>query len=239
MPVQRDNGAWGNTVGQTAFPGAVYLPGSQRFNGRAAAYHDFLAELDVPEFGGLHDAHSTLSPNLDPEDSSTWFNAPNGYDTPYWCAMLCRLPNGSAQTNGSAWDAHQGYIGTTVSLISNVLGTPRRWGATTGVAPGTAWPATGVFMDDNVTVLIVTRVDGSNSFMEINWRDSNGDLVTDRTDFTLTNYTAKELYFGFPHTTYWTTAGLKLGLPDENDIDRVREWSAQFMPIGGFLAPEG
>jgi len=88
------------------------------------------------------------------------------------------------------------------------------------------------------TVLVIVKVDDANSFMEITWRNSNGQLETRRTPFRLKSYTAKEIFLGYVHSSYLSAAGLKTGAPSEAEIEAVRNWAAPWIPPTGSLPAE-
>jgi hypothetical protein len=139
-----------------------------------------------------------------------------------------------------AWDAYNGHLGTTMTMAKGLsFAKDRRvWGMTTSLGKGDPWPSTDVEGSADQTVLVIGKVDGEESFMEINWRDARGKLQTDRTNFTLTSYSAKEVFFGFVHSSYVSAAGLKTGAPTAAEIDAVRAWSAAWLPPTGPLPDE-
>ena len=234
LPLRRDAGAWSNIL-QTnkLIPGPLVVPESKRFNGRPAMLTDSVGP------GGFGKVYSIVSPNADPKDESTWFNAPNGYSTPYWGAVLCRPANGSTDVFG-AWDAYNGHLGTTATMAKGLTKSKDGpvWGMTTSLRKGDPWPSTRIVGSEDQTVLVIGKVHGATSFMEINWRDASGRLQSDRTDFTLASYSAKEIFFGYVHSSYVSAAGLRTGAPDESDIDKVRAWSADWLPPTGALPTE-
>jgi hypothetical protein len=235
-PLKRDTGIWANNLcirPPIPIPGPKLVARSQRFNGRPAMFADFIAKE-----GPWDKVYSMLSPVADPRDKNLWFSPPHGYDTPYWGAILCRPPNGEDWFG--AWDACNGESGTaaTIGHAVNPKKEKRCWGVTTSVWLGDPWPSTDIEGSDQQTVLVIVKVDGASSFMELTWRDFNGDLQTDRTNFTLKNYPAKEIFFGFVHGSYLSVAGLKTGAPTEAEIAAVRNWSAPWLPATGFLPEE-
>ena len=179
-----------------------------------------------------------LSPIVDPRDKQQYFNPPRGYDTPYWGAILCRPSNG--QKYFGAWDAINGEIGTTATIAAakNPRTGARCWGVTTSIWLGDPWPATDVEWSDEQTLLVIVKVDGEHSFMQLDWREADGTLRADRTNFTLKSYTAKEIFFGYVHSSYLTVAGLKTGSSAEAEIDAVCAWAVPYLPARGFMETE-
>lgn len=233
-PLQRDSGIWGKNLGVTAIPGPKYIPSSARFNGRPAMFTDFLGEKGV-----FKRVCAMLTPNADPADRATWFNPPDGHNAPYWCAILCRAPEEHTEFFG-AWDANNGHIGTTAT-IGGALARGKKypyWGVTTSLGFGDPWPSTDVEGSPDQTVLVIVKVDDANSFMEITWRNADGQLETRRTAFRLKSYTAKEIFLGYVHSSYLTAAGLKTGSPTEAEIETVRSWAAPWIPPTGSLPIE-
>jgi hypothetical protein len=233
VPLKRDSGTWGQIMKLPRVPGPKIVASSQRFNGRPALFTDPVGP------GGFGTVYSALATAADPRDESQWFNPPAGYDTPYWGAVLCRPANGLLQNFG-AWDAYNGTIGTTVTLgkAPGPADRPGRWGMTTSLMKGDPWPATKIAGSDDETVLVIAKVDGADSFMEINWRDATGRLQTDRTVCTLANYTAKEIFLGYVHSSYLCAAGFKTGSPAEAEIDALRAWAASWLAPAGPLPVE-
>jgi acetyl esterase/lipase len=226
----RDQGPWSSILKTKHIPGPRYVASSTRFNGRPAMFTDPVGP------GGFGKVYSMMSPVADPGDKALWFNPPDGYSTPYWGAVLCRPANGLSDVFG-AWDACNGHIGTTATMAKGLSAKPY-WGMTTSLGRGDPWPSTNVEGSEDQTVLVIGKVDGDDSFMEINWRDADGELQTSRTRFKLTNYTAKEIFFGFVHSSYVSAAGLKTGSPTEAEIDAVRDWSTAWLPPTGHRAVE-
>jgi hypothetical protein len=233
-PLKRDSGAWSKNLRVPPIPGPKYLRACRRFNGRPAMLTDYLGPRGV--FGRVC---AMLSPVANPLDPAMWFNPPHGYDAPYWCAILCRAPEELTQWFG-AWDANNGHMGTAATIGAGIARgkTNPYWGVTTSVGLGDPWPATKVEGSADQTILVIVKVDDANSFMELTWRDASGKIVTDRTNFRLKSYTAKEIFFGYVHSSYLTVAGLKVGSPTEAELQAVRDWSAPWIPPMGKLPVE-
>lgn len=226
VPLRRDKGEWGRRLcTRGATPGPIWMPSCKRFNGRPAICEDFLQ----PD-GPWERATAGLFTCDNPHDESLWFNAPHGYPQPYLAAILCRPVNGIPFFG--AWDASNGHIGTTVTIGHHDHPTKKKqvWAVTTSILIGDPWPTTDIEGDDNQTSLVLVRADGENSFLELNWRNADDQIETHRMNFELARRTAKEIFFGYVHAAYLTVAGMKLGAPTEEEIDRIRDWSAQYMP---------
>jgi hypothetical protein len=250
VPLRRDTGPWGRHLcTRGVVPGPKFVPRAKRFNGHPAIYTDFLREE-----GPWDITASMLATCANPVDPTMWFNAPHGYDPTYLAAILCRPVNGVDWFG--AWDACNGHIGTTatightthskVSPMTDATIGPksdpgkrkRCWGVTTSILIGDPWPSTDIEGDEDQTVLVLVKVDGEKSFMEIDWRDAGNKMQTDRTNFKLARRTAKEIFFGFVHCSYVAVAGLKLGSPAEAEIGALRDWAAPWMPATAHLALE-
>ena len=233
-PLKRDAGVWSKNLGVARIPGPKYVRTSRRFNGRPAMLTDFLGAAGV-----FKRTCSMLSPNADPLDSAMWFNPPRGYDAPYWCAILCRATEDFTEWFG-AWDANNGHMGTAATIGAALKRGKKNhcWGVTTSLGLGDPWPSTDVEGSADQTILVVVKVDDANSFMELTWRDIDGKLVTQRTDFRLKSHTAKEVFFGYVHSSYLTVAGLKVGSPTEAEVEAVRNWAAPWIPPMGSLPVE-
>lgn len=221
-PLNRDQGRWAFHQGLLRpMPGPQLIRCAAQFNGRSAWITDFLGR------GGFcGEVFATLSPVEDPRDNRTWFNAPNGYPAPYWGAVLCRPAN--VKHNFNAWDGFNGQIGTIVTLGKGFYNNV--WGATTSIGLGDPWPQTNVVGSDQQTVMLIAQVDGANSFMEFHQRDANGKLTTQRATFTLKSYPVREMFFGHVHSSYVSVVGLKLGLPTEAELKKVRAWAEPWLP---------
>ena len=233
-PLKRDGGIWGPILGVERIPGPAMIPSSLRFNGRPAMLTDCIGGD-----GAFGQVYTMLSPHDNPKDRNLWFNPPHGYPVPYWAAFLC-LPTDGFEYRFGAWDAFNGEIGTTATIghAVNRKTSRRCWGMTTSLWLGDPWPTTDIPGSELQTVLVIAKVDGESSFMQISWRNVKGEFVSVRTELTLARRTAKEIFFGYVHTSYLSVVGMKVGVPSEEEIEAVCEWSSRWIPRTGYIPAE-
>lgn len=218
-------------------PGPIYLPASPRFNGRAALVTD-----PFPATGSFFPLSAGLSPNgtstSSTDDTSQWFDPPNGYAQPYWVAVLARLASGA---NSAIWDATHGGIpgpGTGPTIGPDIFGgADGKWEVSL-FGDLTKIENNHVSSVDE-TVLVFVQVDGANSFLEVNWRDAGGVLQTERQNGVLRDTPRYlECFLGWVHPTYWADTAIKRGLPTEDELDFIRTRAAAYMPAAASLAEE-
>jgi hypothetical protein len=233
-------GAQLNTYGP--LPGPIYLPSSPRFNGRPALVCDpFDAE------GALFHLFAGLSPNgtatTGVEDSGNYFNPPHGYPQPYWVAVLGRLglpddPEGGDEDAAGIWDATHGGVGTGPTIGRKIVGLGQPNWQVSNFGPGLQLVTVAHTATADETVLILCHINGASSFLEVNWRDSNGTLQTLRQIGSQLPWNYLECFVGWVHGQYLTAAGIKLGVPSESELDAVRRWASYWIPPAGELPEE-
>ncbi len=222
LPMLRDQGEYSSVNNLPAnLPGALYVANSPFFGGRPALNFDLLP---------IHNNfHSMISPVTNFTDTSKWFNPPTGYNPPYWVAVL-----------GDGQDGTLGNLGTGPTFGDQ---TPTPTGNWSVSCWNNSYPGMSIVsstkVDSSNTVLILYYNSGSgaaakDSFLEINYRASNGQLVTQRTYGNQNNYSFKELFMGWVDgQAYWSGTGIKTGTPSETELSNVRAWSTSFIPQGG------
>jgi hypothetical protein len=140
--------------------------------------------------------------------------------------------------NSAIWDAQNGGIGTGPTIGPDIFGgADDKWEVSLFGPEGLKIENTHVSSTDE-TVLVFCKVDGANSFLEINWRDGAGVLQTNRQAGTLSAYNYLECMVGWVHDTYWCDTAIKLNIPTEPELDFIRTWAANYIPNAGFLPPE-
>lgn len=229
----RDDGAYGVTIwGQAEpFPGLLHVPSSPMFNGRPMGKADL-----VVDNGGSFDHFAMLTPNAS-QNSPDWFNAPNGYPTPYLAAVLCRQPNATNRLM-AAIDSSRGDIGGGPTIGCGKPGSGDAWSATCfdNDVPTTKITLAHVgSVDETVGVIYFNSGVAGTSFFELNWRTSGGALTTERKTGTQLNTPWPEMFHGYVETTYWSASGIMLGTPTAAQTDKVRSWMAQYIPSAGTL----
>ena len=60
-------------------------------------------------------------------------------------------------------------------------------------------------------------------------------MKSERANITLANHTAKEMFFGYVHSTFVSVVGFKTGSPTEDEIAKVRAWSEPWLVPTGSL----
>ena len=239
MPLLRDQGMWGQVFTLPAFPGPLYTPTDPRFSGRPSFFADPMVHLG-PD---LYNVHSILSPVIDPEDPKTFFAAPDGYQAPYWMAVLAHPPVGEASLEGmtslsAVIDSHRGVTGAGPTVGGTLYGD--NWGVACfgPQPPGFFWPGIERAYQAETALVVVfvgSGIDGS--WMEVSWREGD-EIKTRRDTITLgaqpdgAPLPFEETFFGWAETMRNSAMGIKLGTPLEAEIDALRTWSSPFIPEG-------
>lgn len=220
MDLVRDAGWYGSATNAPPIPGPLYQATNPVLNGRASFLTDKVTNGYAP--------NSMLSPNANPYDSTTWFNAPNGIAAPYWVAILSR---------SSGVDSTRGDIGTGPTIGPPIVGSSKLWSwSTFGPKPFPYAHINHQVSPSTETTLVLeyTAADPNQSFLEVTWRDAGGKLQTVRGYGTVTPYTYKELFFGWVDGHNYTSAmGLAIGTPTETQLTTIRNWAAASIPNAG------
>lgn len=228
-------------------PGPLYIPSSARFAGRPALRCDHFAG---PEAGASFDNLFTgLTPNVNlagttgVEDNANWFNPPNGYEQPYWVAVLARIgapddPEAGEDSAAGVFDATWGNVGTGPTIGRKIVGLGQPNWQVSNFGPGLLLVTVGHTAVSTETVLVLCCVNGASSFLEINWRTAGGALETLRQTGELLGWNYLECFVGWVHGQYLTAAGIGRGVPTEDELDRVRTWSSYWIPAAGTIAEE-
>lgn len=179
-------------------------------------------------------AHALLTVPANPLNPDNYMNAPHGHKKPFDVVVMNRpyRPEGKPFPGSqSAIDTFEPEGGPTIARGFKQHDN-KFWSMTTGFPQnGHLWPSTTIELDEDMTILFVARFDGSNSFLELNWRDASGELQTNRTLMTISNIgTFTNFYVGATGSSYTSALAIKIGALSENDIDRLREWGAEYLP---------
>jgi hypothetical protein len=229
---RRDDGEWAATVKTTEpgdLPGQVWIPASSKFGGRACGYSRPTGILGDTLWSAIDLCHCLVTGGPTGTD---YFNAGAGYAQPYWLAILARLPASSVHSNQTLIDSVSGGI-----TLGEDDTSPTKWGVTTDF--GDPWPAHSHDISDEETVLVFLKVDGANSFLEINWKDADGVIQTDRDSIVLDDQVGEPLkqnnmiFSGMSHANYMSAMKFDLGTPTEAELDILRAWAEPYMPPKG------
>jgi hypothetical protein len=257
MPLLKDDGNWTDFYGFFAgpLPGPLLVANNPQFKGRDSLFADCMvaARSGTPE--SEYTLHSMLSPNTNPmpEGSATWFNAPSGYQPPYWLAILSRLEQATVPVIDSVTGlpATARSLSAFVDSFRGIDGAGPTWGGSflvthfgvacfgpndvTGVYPDFHWPQMSKLLSTETMIgILYVGVGVNNSFMELNWK-SGGVLQTLREYFTLGSkpnnlpYPYEELFIGYAENMHTSALGIKLGTPTELEIQVVRNWGEKYL----------
>jgi len=236
-PLVKDAGAFGVPTGSPAnIPGPLPIASSARFGGRPAWRHDRVST-------GFYGDYSLLSACIDPWNSATWFNPPNGYAVPYLVAQLYCLSDAPPGSVAAALDSIRGDIGTgpTHHASNQGGGATTHWTVScwSGNSPG-AIIDSGHDSSVNETVLLLTSVAsgaGASSF-GVYWRDEGGVFRSVSPTGTLTEEPYLETFCGWVHSGYYSAVGIKLGTPTLSDLLAVINWSTPHLTPRGASSAE-
>jgi len=232
FPLVADAGAWATaalTSPSGAMPGPLFIDDSERF-GRPCCRFDSL-NVNLDNFWSVP-GHALLASTVDPTDTSTFFVSPDGHPQPFDVAVLCRPDGAPFPSSQSAIDTYEPEGGPTIGIKAG------NWSLLTGLPPH-LHPATAVPVDEDATVLLVARLFEDSSFLEVNWRDADGVVQTDRTAMTLSNLgNFTNCFFGGTHAGYLSAAAVKVGSWSESEIDSLRSWAVRSLPNVAALVVE-
>jgi hypothetical protein len=81
------------------------------------------------------------------------------------------------------------------------------------------------------TVLVQWLANSENSWLELNYKNSAGDIISSRTHGAVSHSVMRQLHTGLSHTNYTSCIGIAKGVPTTVQTDAVRDWAAPYIPV--------
>lgn len=221
----RDSGYYGgvSTVlgapnSNAPVPGCLWVPTSARFNNRPCWHSDFLA-TSAP----LDNFHSMLIPNVTNQPADYI-----GLAQPWWAAILI--------SHGGLTGPESGFVdgdpGMT-TMASEPTVKIQTWNSVTAPVDAGATIDSGIAITAGKAMLIIWRVDGASSWLEVN-RFTGGAMVTTRvTGSQGSAQPLNTMHSGWFQSNLTSAMGFASGVPVTADVDRVRAWGAGILTAAG------
>jgi hypothetical protein len=219
-PLLRDRGTiFPNTP---PIPGTVYQASNSMFGGRPSWFSDTIIPHDPANPGYLYALQSML--NAVPDS----LGAPDtvfAWSQPWWGALLVRGVGPFEGHNQAYIDGNPGMV--TIGRLPK-----------TGTVVVRCWPegmVMGPMIDSGApyadnTALVQWLANGTESWLEVNYRGADGVLVTKRAAGALGTRQMDQFHTGLSHTNYTSCIGLAKGIPTTAQTDAIRDWASPFIP---------
>ena len=80
------------------------------------------------------------------------------------------------------------------------------------------------------TALVMWLANGKDSWLEVNYRNADGRLITKRVPGTIGGKNMDDFHSGGSHTNYTSAIGIAKGVPTAAQTNAIRNWAAPFIP---------
>ncbi len=215
--LSRDRGQITALFSLKPMPGPQYHPSNPMFEGRPSWFSDTVIPHNPDKPGYFYAWQSGITSTHNPSDGFGW-------KQPWWGAVLCRGVGPFVGHNRAYIDGNPGMVTIDISTTGTVQ--LRVW--PNGVSFGPTINSELQFTED--TVLVQWLANGEDSWLEMNYRGSDGALVTRRVTGAVGNAELVQLHSGISHTNYTSCAAIAKGIPTIAQTDAVRNWAAPFIP---------
>lgn len=218
--MSRDHVGRGKALGVPIIPGTLYQASNEMFGGRPSWLSDTIVPHDPKKPSYFYAVQSSLSPVPDFLDTDTFFDWPQ----PWWGAILVRGVGPFEGHNQAYIDGNPGMVTISRSPKGTVM--VRSWtaGSTLGPMIDSGAPY------EEETALVVWLANGEESWLEVNYRDADGLLITKRVLGAIGGLNMNDFHSGFSHANYTSAIGIAKGVPTTTQTDAVRNWAAPFIP---------
>ena len=221
LPLSRDEFGLLSIFTLPPLPGTLYQPTNSMFGGRPSWFSDVIIPHDPENPGYFYSVQSALTvvqgPREKPHKLLEW-------SQPWWGAVLVRGEGPFGGHNQAYIDGNPGMVTISRSKMGTVM--VRSWidGQTLGGKIDSGAP-----YEEN-TALVMWLKNGSESFLEVNYRGADGFLVTKRVLGTIGGTNMNDFHSGLSHTNYTSSIGIAKGIPTTAQTDAVRNWAAPYIP---------
>jgi hypothetical protein len=218
-PLQRDDGSFSDRLSIARIPGTLYQSSNAMFGGRASWYSDIIVPHDPEKPGFLYTWSSMLNTVFDYQTESFF------WEQPWWGALLVRGVRPFDGHNATYIDGNPGMV----TIERSESGFVRMSVWPDGSSFGPIINSDVAFTED--TVLVQWLANNENSWLEVNYKNSAGVIVSSRTAGAVSATVMQQLHSGLSHTNYTSCIGIAKGIPSTADTDATRAWAAQYMPV--------
>ncbi len=224
LVMSRDAGFRTKLLGLPPLPGTLFQTSNAMFNGRPSWFSDTVVPHDPSKPGYYYSLQSQLSPVQDPWNApDTFFKWPQ----PWWGAVLVRGVGPFEGHNQAYIDGNPGMVTISRSPKGTVM--VRSWTANRTFGPSIDSGAP----YEEETALVMWLANGEESWLEVNYRDADGLLITKRVLGAIGGKNMDDFHSGGSHTNYTSSIGIAKGVPTAAQTDAVRNWAAPFIPAPG------
>jgi len=202
-------------------PGTIFQPSDSKFGGRSSWFSDTIIPHDpaVPSYA--YSIQSMLNSVADQVGApETVF----GWQQPWWGAVLVRGAGPFGGHNQAYIDGNPGMVTISRSPKGTVI--IRCWPE--GLVMGPMIDSGAPYEEE--AALVQWLANGTESWLEVNYRGADGVLVTKRVAGALGTSNMNQFHTGFTHTNHTSCIGLAKGIPTSAQTDAVRNWANPFIP---------
>ena len=221
LPLSRDKFGLLSAFTYPPFPGTLYQSSNSMFGGRPSWFSDVIVPHNPQKPSYFYSLQSTLTVVQRPKDEPLKLLE---WSQPWWGAVLVRGVGPFEGHNQAYIDGNPGMVTISRSKRGTVM--VRSWidGQTLGGKIDSGAP-----YEEN-TALVMWLKNGSESFLEVNYRGADGFLVTKRVLGTIGGTNMNDFHSGLSHTNYTSSIGIAKGIPTTAQTDAVRNWAAPYIP---------
>ena len=219
IPLRRDNGAFSESFSIPRIPGPQYQSSNAMFGGRESWYADIIIPHN-PEKPGFFYSWSAMLHTASNYSENVFF-----WEQPWWGAVLVRGVRPFDGHDSTYIDGNLGMV--TIERSETNVVRMRVW--PDGHSYGPTLKSDVKFTED--TVLVQWLANGADSWLELNYKNQAGDIVSSRTHGAVSNTVMQHLHSGLSHTHYMSCIGIAKGIPSTAKTDAVRDWAAPYIPV--------
>jgi hypothetical protein len=219
IPLRRDNGAFSESFSIPRIPGPLYQSSNTMFGGRESWYADIIIPHN-PEQPKYFYTWSSMLHTASNFHENVFF-----WEQPWWGAVLVRGVRPFDGHNSTYIDGNPGMVTIERSEKNDV--SMRVW--PDGSSFGPTIYSDVKFTED--TVLVQWLANGEDSWLELNYKNKAGEIISSRTQGAVSNTVMQNLHSGLSHTHYMACMGIAKGVPDTVKTDAVRDWAAPYIPV--------
>lgn len=204
-----------------AIPGPLFQSPNGMFGDRPSWYSDTISPHDPDNLKYWYSLHSALFTGYPTDGSARKFLE---WEQPWWGSVLVRGVGPFEGHNQALIDGNPGMVTISRSPQGTVM--VRSWpeGMKMGPAINSGAP-----YEEN-TALVLWHANGDKSWLEVNYRDEDGVLITKRVEGAVGGRQFDDFHSGFTHTNRTSCIGIARGVPSASQTDAVRSWAVPYIP---------